>query len=712
MDSCGDEWYKTQIGGLWAETVLFGLNCALFGGAIYVLTRVKRNKCYLATSIAIFTLCTAVVIIDFLRVVLTRITTSTSDVIDGTAVACSASSDERGREARIANLGTMLVDLFFALALFIADGLMIFRCYVLWGYRKRFALPMLPILLAMLAAVYCDATIYRLTGKPKTSAGLSDEWIRISNLDTVVAEAGYALTLATNLITTILISWRIFSVKRELEKVSGRKSGAVYASTLTMIIESGAILSAFFLVTFVSYFVAPLYLITSNGATLQLVGIAPVLIIIRVGLGSSFEAKHATVHMSDGSPGQMLGPNTTTIHFATRGSTTQMDSETEMQGIGEPDVVLGSFLLISKLSTPSGVHVAGGDLDSHKVETFLYGLYTLLFAGSIYVLVYRRPHRYYLLTTTTLFALCSTFMFIDFVKLLETPDFTTNTFYAGYSSISCPSTSPENHVNIRLTETVFTDLLVTIQDGLSALAQVIAHGLLIYRCLIIWDRKKWVVMPSSVCLFATTVLNLLDIYYDVEIYRFRHVILRSDPSPPQLAKVQRMNSVLAEASFALGLATNTLTTVLIVIRVWLSTRELERTLGRRVGIRYRSAILMVVESGALYSLSLLIFLIVNVLSPTYLAIPNNAMQQLMVGSRAMAQRNSPNMILAQGIAPTLIIVRVGMRKSVEVSRDIPRFSNVDELLTPASHTGHFPVYPAETGTVKNHFATATEAASI
>ncbi|KAA1472252.1 hypothetical protein DENSPDRAFT_169826 [Dentipellis sp. KUC8613] len=344
MDSCGDEWYKTQIGGLWAETVLFGLNCALFGGAIYVLTHVKRNKYYLATSIAIFTLCIAVVVIDLLRVILTRVTTSTSDVVDGTAVACSTSSDERKREARIANLGTTLVDFFFALALFIADGLMIFRCYVLWGYRKRFALPILPILFAMLgcnlAAVYCDATIYRLTGQPKTSAGLSDEWIRISNLDTVVAEAGYALTLATNLITTTLISWRIFSVKRELEKVSGRTSGAVYASTLTMIIESGAILAAFFLVTFVSYFVAPLYLITSNGATLQLVGIVPVLIIIRVGLGSSFEAKHATVHMSDGSPGQTLGPNTTTIHFATRGSTTQMDSETEMQGIGESEVML------------------------------------------------------------------------------------------------------------------------------------------------------------------------------------------------------------------------------------------------------------------------------------------------------------------------------------------------------------------------------------
>ncbi|KAA1472253.1 hypothetical protein DENSPDRAFT_838472 [Dentipellis sp. KUC8613] len=298
--------------------------------------------------------------------------------------------------------------------------------------------------------------------------------------------------------------------------------------------------------------------------------------------------------------------------------------------------------------------------------------------------------RYYLLTTVTLFALCSTFMFIDFVKILETPDFTANTFYSDYSSVSCPSTSPENNDNVRLIETVFTDLLVTIQDGLSALAQVIAHGLLIYRCLIIWDRRKWVVMPSTVCLFATTVLNLLDIYYDVEIYHFRHVILRSDPSPPQLAEAQRMNNVLAEASFALGLATNALTTVLIVIRVWLSTRELERTLGRRVGIRYRSALLMVIESGALYSLSLLIFLIVNVLSPTYLAIPNNAMQQLM------------------GIAPTLIIVRVGMNKGVEASRDMPRFSNVDELLTPASHTAHFPVYPPGTEMIKNEFTTAKE----
>ncbi|TFY64469.1 hypothetical protein EVG20_g5933 [Dentipellis fragilis] len=260
------------------------------------------------------------------------------------------------------------------------------------------------------------------------------------------------------------------------------------------------------------------------------------------------------------------------------------------------------------------------------VETFLYGLYAGLFTGSIYVLTRKRPNKYHLVTTIALFGLCSIFMFLDLVKILATPEFTIGTYFTGYTSFSCSSGNLQGGSN----EPVFTYILLATQDALSGVAQVIAHGLLIYRCLIIWDHKKSVIVPSLVGLLAMTVLNFVDIYYDVQIYRFRQVPPLPGGRDPTLVEAERMNNVLAEASFAFGLATNIITTVLIVIRIWLQTRELEHTLGRRAGVRYRSAMLMIIESGALYSVSLLVFIIINVCTPTYVAIPNNAMQQTMV----------------------------------------------------------------------------------
>ncbi|KAA1472246.1 hypothetical protein DENSPDRAFT_838460 [Dentipellis sp. KUC8613] len=308
------------------------------------------------------------------------------------------------------------------------------------------------------------------------------------------------------------------------------------------------------------------------------------------------------------------------------------------------------------------------------VETFLYGLYAGLFAGSIYVLTRKRPNKYHLVTTIALFALCSTFMILDLVKILATPQFTVGTYFTGFTSFSCSN----GHLQGGSNEPVFTYILLSTQDALSAVAQIIAHGLLIYRCLIIWGRKKLVIVPSLVGLLAMTVLNFVDIYYDVQIFRYRLVPPLPGNRDPTLVEAERMNNILAEISFAFGLATNIITTVLIVIRIWWSTREFERTLGKRAGIRYRSTILMIIESGALYSVSLLVFIIVNVCIPTYVAIPNNAMQQIM------------------GIAPVLIIVRVGLGKGIEgAHEDMTCPTNINNLLQPGIRYPRPPMYAAD-----------------
>ncbi|KAA1475697.1 hypothetical protein DENSPDRAFT_853169 [Dentipellis sp. KUC8613] len=243
----------------------------------------------------------------------------------------------------------------------------------------------------------------------------------------------------------------------------------------------------------------------------------------------------------------------------------------------------------------------------YMTQTLLFGLYVALFAGSIYILRDKQPNnRFYLTTSIAMFILCSALMLLNLTQFLLTPEFVANSQCIGSLCVSC--TLPQTQT--RLDETIIQDFFNIILDFVFGLAQIIADGLLIFRCYVLWKEKKWIVIPPLVLLLANTVSRIL----------------------------------------------------------WMA-KKLEKTLGVSAGMRYRSAVTMIIESGAMWSISIVVFLITFFTAPNYHGIPGFAMQQLM------------------GIAPTLIIVRVGLGKGIE-SQPVVGATNASQFSRSSSMGQH------------------------
>lgn len=171
---------------------------------------------------------------------------------------------------------------------------------------------------------------------------------------------------------------------------------------------------------------------------------------------------------------------------------------------------------------------------------------------------------------------------------------------------------------------VGADLLISITDFIGEL-------ILIYRCWLLWSRNYWVIILPS--LISTASIVCVSVVLSL--------LLRINPNspiaPPSLVP-------LGLAAFTLPLGTNVIVTTLISLRIWyLSPRKAHNMRSARFPTGTgQAAIDIVVESGMLYLAVQLIFVIL-------FAIRHPA--QGIVGVIA---------VQIYGIAPTLILIRVGL----------------------------------------------------
>ncbi|KAF7350789.1 hypothetical protein MSAN_01640400 [Mycena sanguinolenta] len=165
-------------------------------------------------------------------------------------------------------------------------------------------------------------------------------------------------------------------------------------------------------------------------------------------------------------------------------------------------------------------------------------------------------------------------------------------------------------------------------------SNIIADGLLIYRCYVIWSNNVLVTILPILMLIASTVLGLISTF---------DFSLSSDPC------------------FGVSLATNVLVTVLTAGRIWWISYYSRAYLKTAATRRYVSAMVILVESGILYSANLLAVLIVcRIPSVSYYSDVLLQMQYQIMG-----------------IAPTLIIVRAGLQvKGEEWARKTPFFGEM------------------------------------
>ncbi|KAI0302498.1 hypothetical protein BC826DRAFT_948416 [Russula brevipes] len=244
-----------------------------------------------------------------------------------------------------------------------------------------------------------------------------------------------------------------------------------------------------------------------------------------------------------------------------------------------------------------------------SISHFCSGCYTILFAASVYLIVKRSRDRssvnkHILIINSFLYLSCTAHFALELVS-----------FYTlmGYEG---PQLSRE--------ETA----VLTAADVLIIVTDFIGELILIYRCWLLWSRNHWVIILPIFTAIMSLVCVGIALHYFPLIYPTR------DGTPPSV--------LLSRIGFSLPLCTNVLVTTLIIARIWyLSPRKTHDVLGGRFPTGTgRAAIDIVVESGMLYLVVQLIFVVL-------FAIGHPA--QGIVAAIA---------VQIYGIAPVLLIIRV------------------------------------------------------
>ncbi|KAJ6509787.1 hypothetical protein DFH09DRAFT_1198640 [Mycena vulgaris] len=237
------------------------------------------------------------------------------------------------------------------------------------------------------------------------------------------------------------------------------------------------------------------------------------------------------------------------------------------------------------------------DISQLWVGTFFYGIYFVLFCICMYILLHRPSsggNTVLLVTAIALFTFST--ILIVLILVLVTAEIE--------ELASIPSDSIQNAAYV-----------------IYAINNSIADGLLIYRCYVVWNHDWRVIVLPVMLLIASTACGL-DVFLD------------------------------ATPQFAVILATNFLATGLTAGRIWWISHHSRAYLEAAAQRRYASAIALVVESGMLYSATILAFLIV-ISFPSLSSTLEEPLLQIVTQ--------------VMGIAPTLIIVRVGLGVAVEDS---------------------------------------------
>lgn len=164
----------------------------------------------------------------------------------------------------------------------LVDSLIIYRCYVVWNTWIVIVVPSLMLLAAIIMA------IFRTTAAAQPSASL---------LAATAVKFGipyWSLSMALNMIVTILIVGRLWFARKRIQEVMGKGHGQMYTGVAAMVIESAApyAISSFILII--------LYGLKDTGFVLliptfcQVQCISTALIIARVNSGRAWSTSTMT----------------------------------------------------------------------------------------------------------------------------------------------------------------------------------------------------------------------------------------------------------------------------------------------------------------------------------------------------------------------------------------------------------------------------------
>ncbi|ESK91989.1 hypothetical protein Moror_10355 [Moniliophthora roreri MCA 2997] len=219
---------------------------------------------------------------------------------------------------------------------------------------------------------------------------------------------------------------------------------------------------------------------------------------------------------------------------------------------------------------------------------FLLGFYILLFGMVVYFLFTRRNmvnRKLHLGWVIALFMLSvSSSLFEAAIMLREA----TLAFRAASTKDTEPLEDWESSSKApKLVPDIFSGMFYVF-------ANCIADGILLYRCFAVWESAKGVIIVLLLVLLATNAMGLIG-----------HIIIYVALGIDQDELYSGINDALT--GYNVANAVNTLILTLIIAgRIWWMTRDARKFLGQEIGRTYRRIIIILIESGFIYSASLIV----------------------------------------------------------------------------------------------------------
>ncbi|KAJ6632219.1 hypothetical protein B0H10DRAFT_1865550 [Mycena sp. CBHHK59/15] len=171
-------------------------------------------------------------------------------------------------------------DMLFSITDFCSQLILIYRCYLVWG--KTIWIIILPLLMS-LATVGCGVGLIGLVLSINPTAPQAPAAI------VPVGTAGFSMSLCLNFIVSALIVGRIWYISRTNRLQGVSHSDGSIQRAIGIIIESGLLFLVAQFVFVVLFSIShPAQAVVEPVAT-QIYGISPTLIIVRVGMGASYE---------------------------------------------------------------------------------------------------------------------------------------------------------------------------------------------------------------------------------------------------------------------------------------------------------------------------------------------------------------------------------------------------------------------------------------
>ncbi|KAK1223114.1 hypothetical protein PQX77_014016 [Marasmius sp. AFHP31] len=288
---------------------------------------------------------------------------------------------------------------------------------------------------------------------------------------------------------------------------------------------------------------------------------------------------------------------------------------------------------------------------SLSLQFALYGAYAVLYGVCISVLRSRRlklPHYYvHVGAATSLFVLATVSLFLSTLIIVHT---------AKLSLVGLTFVERDDIVNSVTSQQM---LLIPSAHLSLVVANFIADSILIWRCYTVWGYNKQVVAFPTVICFMNNVLGVVT-----------NALYIKHRRPEQFFQIPHTDptSTLFTTFIFATLFSNVFITVLIAGRIFYLGRTSKALLEPDYQRMYKTAIAITLESGVILPFAIIIYAaatlnsqIENVSGPHPEMAPGDRFEIM----ETMAEVMFYSLVQFVGIAPTLIIVRIGLGITIE-----------------------------------------------